>query len=111
MGTFHFLDGERVKIFYRGNLKTCPGNGIAKECKNNGGTRLDLAKHMKKVWEQIGFSPTLFELPEAADEDTGEGDKNIFQKENFKQPIAKPQLIESDINMITGFEVRNIPSS
>ena len=60
MGTFHFLDGERVKIFYRGNLKTCPGNGIAKECKNNGGTKVDLAKLMKKVWEQIGFSPTVF---------------------------------------------------
>ena len=121
MGTFHFLDGERVKIFYRGNLKTCgfchktadlcPGNGIAKDCKSNGGTKIDLAKHMRNVWEQIGFSPSLFELPETADEDTGDGDKNISQKDSFEQPISKPQLTDSDINKITGFEVRNIPAS
>ena len=23
MGTFHFIDGELVKVFYRGNQKTC----------------------------------------------------------------------------------------
>ena len=41
MGTYHFLDGAKIKIFYRGNIRTCgrchsssyycPGKGIAKD--------------------------------------------------------------------------------
>ena len=49
MGTFHFLDGVRVRNFYRGNTKTCarchevssscPGGGYARDCHTNGGRR------------------------------------------------------------------------
>ena len=48
MGTYHFLDGARVRIFYRGNEKTCgrchntasrgcKGAGIARDCEEQGG--------------------------------------------------------------------------
>ena len=47
MGTYHYLDGERIRVFYRGNYKTCgrchkcstvcPGVGIAKVCQEFGG--------------------------------------------------------------------------
>ena len=46
MGTYHFLDGAKVRVFYRGNEQTCglchqgqascPGGGISKECENAG---------------------------------------------------------------------------
>ena len=47
MGTYHYLDGERVRVYYRGNTKTCVrchqgaqqcrGGGIARECQTEGG--------------------------------------------------------------------------
>ena len=121
MGTFHFLDGERVKIFYRGNMKTCgycqktadscPGGGLAKDCKENGGQRLDLAKHMKDIWEKIGFLPSQFELPESMDDEDMENDKCIKEGENFNPPIQRPDLKKEDIEKITGFEIRNFPAA
>ena len=47
MGTYHFLDGARIRVSYRGNVQTCgrchqgqsscPGGGISKECDIAGG--------------------------------------------------------------------------
>ena len=72
MGTFHIIDGVRVKIFYNGNRKTCArchqtadvceGDAIASECETNGGKRVPLVEHMKKLWECIDFQPLSFEL-------------------------------------------------
>ena len=70
MGTYHYLDGERVRVYYRGNSKTCGrchltaqqciGGGIARECQTEGGPRKDLIQHMRELWLEIGFSPTNF---------------------------------------------------
>ena len=78
MGTYHYLDGARIRIFYRGNIKTCgrchksahdcPGGAIAKICEENGGGRLSLADHMRKIWSEIGFSPQSFELPDSVND-------------------------------------------
>ena len=121
MGTFHFLDGERVKVFYRGNIKTCgnchktadscEGSGIARECKENGGIHLDLAAHMKALWTKIGFSPSQFELPERVDEDEIVNDRKIKQSEQFRPPVKRPELKNEDVNKISGFEVSNFPAS
>ena len=74
MGTYHYLDGAKVKFFYRGNKRTCgrchndsqncPGNGFAKDCFSNGGTKVSLEDHMRKIWKQVNFSPMTFSLPE-----------------------------------------------
>ena len=94
MGTYPFLDGARVRIFYRGNLKTCGrchqtarsclGSGIARDCEEAGGVRIHLTDYMKTLWTEIGFSPTTFELPEG---DEGEGDKPIVDSSNFQRPV------------------------
>ena len=120
MGTFHFLDGERVKFFYRGNKKTCgychntpekcKGIGTAKKCKENGGSKLDLADHMRNVWKKINFSPTSFLLPESVDEEA-ECDVEIKDAKSFSQPIVKPKVTEEELKNVTGFEVRNFPDS
>ena len=65
MGTYHYLDGERIRVYYRGNTKTCGrchrsgqqcrGGGIARECQAEGGARKDLLEHMREIWQQIGF--------------------------------------------------------
>ena len=78
MGTYHYLDGARVRVFYRGNIKTCgrchksahecPGGALAKICEEKGGVRLSLADHMRKTWSEIGFQPQSFKLPDSVDE-------------------------------------------
>ena len=85
----------------------CPGGGIAKDCRENGGRRLDQAKHMKELWSRIGFSPTQFELPESMDDEGMENDKSIKQIERFQ----RPELEKEDVDKITGFEIRNVPAS
>ena len=72
MGTFHYLDGSKVRIFYRGNTKTCgrchrssyscPGKGIAKDCQNAGGPKVYLNDHMQRLWSEIGFNPSNLDL-------------------------------------------------
>ena len=72
MGTYHFLDGAKIRVFYRGNVQTCgrchqgqltcPGGGISKECEKAGGKKRFLTDHMKELWAKIDFSPTTFEL-------------------------------------------------
>ena len=66
MGTYHFLDGAKIRVFYRGNTKTCGrchktardclGAGIARECEDQGGVRVHLADHMKHLWAEIDFN-------------------------------------------------------
>ena len=59
MGTFHIIDGSKVRIFYRGNKKTCgrchrvaslcPGEAISRNCAAGGGPMVFLSDHMKEL--------------------------------------------------------------
>ena len=124
MGTYHFLDGARVRVYYRGNTKTCArchevsgsclGGGYAKDCHTNGGKKLDLAEHMRSLWKEIGFSPTTFELPVQADlrdtkNDASEGDTVISEDKSFRRQIERPEMKEDDIQKVIGIQVRNLP--
>ena len=72
MGTFHVIDGARVKVFYQGNKKTCarchqisskcPGGGAARDCENNDGPKIHILDHMRTLWKDIDFTPTSFSL-------------------------------------------------
>ena len=72
MGSFHIIDGVRVKVFFYGNRKTCArchqtenlckGNAIAAVCEANNGPKVTLIDHMKKLWDTIAFVPVNFEL-------------------------------------------------
>ena len=76
MGTYHLIDGCKVRVCYMGNKKTCgrchkmasecPGEAVAKNCALGGGARVLLTERMKQLWAEIGFVPTNFEL-EATD--------------------------------------------
>ena len=128
MGTYHFLDGAKARIFYRGNSKTCarchqvsgscPGGGYAKECQSQGGARVDLAERMRELWNEIGFTPTTFELPAQADlkdnekesdESKLEGDTVISEETSFRRQIERPEMKEDDVKKIIGIQVRNFP--
>jgi hypothetical protein len=123
MGTYHFLDGSRIRVFYRGNEKTCgrchhgqsecPGGGIAKECEKKGGARLLLTDHMRKLWTEINFAPTSFELPEEAEtEEVGEdvtknGDRPI--SDTRVPAVKKPEITAEAKEKLTGLRINNLP--
>ena len=116
MGTYHHLDNTRVRIFYRGNQKTCgrchqaartcPGGGLARECENAGGTRVHLSDHMRKTWEEIGFKPATFTLPES--DDSGESDKPIAEAERFRRKDTTVTVNEDDEERFVGMTIANI---
>ena len=116
MGTYHYLDGARIRIFYRGNEKTCgrchrtsrscPGGGIARGCDQAGGARVHLTDHMKRVWEEIGFAPSSFELPSSDDAD-GENDKPVADAEKFSRPNINAPVTETDKERYIGLNIAN----
>ena len=130
MGTYHFLDGAKVRIFYRGNSKTCArchqvagnclGGGFAKDCQLNGGHKVDLAEHMRFLWNDIGFSPTSFELPAQAENESdqnevsnnrNEGDSVISEAATFQRHLSRPQMTGDDIKKVVGIQIRNLPAA
>ena len=97
---------------------SCLGGGYAKDCQAQGGLKVDLAAHMKSLWQEINFTPTTFELPVEADqtdiekETSGskfEGDFVISEDPNFRRQIDRPEMKEEDIKKVIGLQVRNLP--
>ena len=123
MGTFHILDGGKVKIFYRGNKSTCgwchadsskcPGGAKAKTCKENGTAQVQLVDHMTTLWSQVGFDPQSFYIPEVQYDDMASldnlgGDRKVLQTEHFpRQQFDRSNVSESD--KYTTLRIRNFP--
>ena len=117
MGTYHFLDGARVRIFYRGNEKTCgrcheparscPGKGMARDCDSAGGPRVNLADHMRKLWGQIGFQPASFTLP-TGDDTSDQNDKPIAEKSRFHRNENPKVFTEDVMEKFVGMTIANI---
>ena len=117
MGTYHFIDGAKIRIFYRGNEKscgrcheqarTCPGRGIARDCDKAGGPRVSLSEHMQRLWADIGFEPTTFALP-TGDEESGEMDIPISEKERFSRVENTQAMPEGLQERFSGIRIANI---
>ena len=117
MGTYHFLDGAKVRIFYRGNERTCgrchgnssncKGGGIAKERESAGGTRIPIHQHMKKLWKEINFTPASFELPGDVSEIL-ENDVEIATSQNFPRQDKVAKVSEKDMERYVGLSIANI---
>lgn len=79
LGSFHIFDGSRVSIMYSGQRRTCgrchqtsrdcPGGGLAKNCYEKNGPKVDLIDHMKSHWNSIGYEPASFNIDDANNED------------------------------------------
>ena len=116
MGTYHIIDGERVKVFYRGNKKTCarchrfgehcPGGGSAQDCEEAGGPKVSLASHMKELWGKLKFVPSNFELVAEMIEDN---DVPICDRANFPPLVDKNYQSDTDPNKLTGLSINNFP--
>ena len=128
MGTYHIIDGSKVRVFYRGNRKTCgrchknsdncPGQSIAKDCEAKGGVRIHLSEHMKNLWNILDFTPTNFELEEEDNTEIQQanGVKNSLSKSSVNIVESFPPLLVTepsarDIEQCNGIIIRNFPLS
>ena len=120
MGTFHIIDGARVKIFFNGNRKTCArchltsdqckGEAQASNCEELGGIRLSLLEHMKRLWETVNFQPIQFKF-DVDDEMVNNlgGDVQISEKSSFSPGVKRPDSTEEDVEKYTGVVINNFP--
>ena len=124
MGTFHLIDGSKVRVFYRGNRKTCgrchklasecPGEAIARNCEAGGGARVYLSDHMKKLWEAIGFVPTSFELEQSdkSEDDVHQAEKDaIIPEKQFPAKTPHQEPSHRDIDLSDGIIIKNFPDN
>ena len=124
MGTYHLIDGCKVRVFYRGNKKTCgrchkqanecPGNAIARNCSIGGGSHVFLSDHMKKLWGEIGFTPVSFELDETdkTEDDIQQAIKDApIDTVKFPTPVFSQKPNERDVEHFDGITVKNFPST
>ena len=123
MGTYHIIDGSKVRVFYRGNSKTCghchkvasscPGEAVARNCKAGGGIQVFLSDHMKEVWSEVGFVPMTFELDEddKTEDDVQQAVIDAPVLTNIKLPttLERPEPESRDIEHFNGISVKNFP--
>ena len=123
MGNYHLIDGNKVRVFYRGNGKTCarchklarecPGGALAKNCNIAGGNRVLLSEHMKKLWSIVGFTPVSFELDddEKMEDDIKQAEKDapVKEVERFPSNMLTQEPTERDVEKFDGVTIRNIP--
>ena len=121
MGTY--TDDSKVRVFYRGNTKTCgrchkvalscPGEAVARNCAAGGGTKIFLSDHMKEVWREVGFVPMTFVLDEddKTEDDIQQAVKDAPVLSNIKLPatIERPEPESKDIEHLNGISVKNFP--
>ena len=115
MGTFHIIDGNRVKVFYPGNRKTCgrchqtsdicKGEAIARECEKNGGIRVELTSHMRLLWRKVDFQPSEFNL----ETENSTADVHIDERRAFSPLITRPTLTEEQLQKMNGLSIKNFP--
>ena len=107
IGTYHFLDGQKVNIRYQGQsqtcarcyetARTCKGKGLAKKCEEQNGIKMDFSKYILKLWEEIGYNPKNPGAIESLD-DNHEKDPeyNIVEQEGgVFTPISKVVAVDT----------------
>ena len=103
MGSYHIIDGEKVSVKYRGQIRTerdCSGKAVARDCQED---RVLLSTHMGKHWQEIGFTPANTSTAMEPEEDL-EIDVQIGRDKIKKLIQTGPDLTQrySSI-MISGF--------
>ena len=103
IGSYHIIDGERVSIRYRGQVKTCnkchcletecSGKGLARDCTS---AKVLLSEHMKKYWDMIEFKPANAKMNEVDLEESAETLQAITANDRSQPPPAPVTDIEPD---------------
>ena len=114
MGTYHVIDGHKVTVRYPGQLQTCarchetpqncPGRGMARRCEAAGGTKVDLADYLLKLWAKVGYIPKGDSLSGDVDVDHEE----VVPEEQLPESFT-PVKNNSDPSMFKGVCIKSFP--
>ena len=110
LGTYHVIDGQRVTAKYPGQQQTCarcfgtpvtcPGNGVAKKCEQEGGEKMNFSDYIFQLWQTIGYEPSQVELN--ADIDTEHSNQEF-------QQFTPVKTTSQDSSKFTGIRVSSFP--
>ena len=75
------------------------------------GRKVDLADRMRFFWQEIGFTPATFQLPnpEGSEGSKLEGDTGVSEDTSFRRQIDRPEMKDQDIKKVIGKQIRNFP--
>ena len=109
VGSYHYIDGQKVSLRYQGQQQTCgrchetsqkcKGKGIAKRCESEGGIRIEFADHILALWERIGYAPPSGEVTIEVGEDQVEEVVDSFS----------PAKVNRDEDRYAGVTIRQLP--
>lgn len=115
IGSYHFIDGQKVTLRYPGQQQTCArchqtpqcckGKGLARRCDAEGGVKIEFTDYILDLWKKIGYSPQNLEVSDLLGEhETDDGP--VLQQDggNFT-----PSKAPSDAEKFTGVSLKQFP--
>ena len=113
LGSYHVLDGQKVSLRYPGQQQTCArclepaskcrGNGIARKCEVEGGVKVDFSDYILKLWETIGYSPSV----KPSQNVDAEHESDLVDQQDGG--IFTPVKAQTDSKKFTGISIKGIP--
>ena len=114
LGTYHIIDGEKVTIKYRGQIKTCakchqsqlncPGKGLARDCSAE---RILLSDHMRTHWSDINYKPNTVEMNEV-DITTDDELEKVSAPETTKPNVSFKEPDPDILDKCTGVAIPGV---
>ena len=110
IGSFHFLDGQKITLRYSGQQQTCgrchevphkcKGKGVAKRCEAEGGEKVEFTDYILALWKRIGYAPTKSDSESVAE--TEDSDETVTSFTPVKIPTC-------DLDKYAGVSIRQLP--
>ena len=92
IGSYHFLDGQKVTLIYPGQQQTCArclqtsseckGKGVARKCESEGGLKSDFISYIINLWHRIGYTPPDGEVSAPYDDEESQ-DKSRLEEHSL----------------------------
>ena len=104
IGSYHYLDGQKVTLRYAGQKQTCgrchedspncPGRGVARECEQKGGSKVAFSQYVIDLWNKIGYSPPV----DTSDIDSAD--------EQIVEEFTPVKVLPTDDSIYAGISIR-----
>ena len=112
IGSYHFLDGQKISLRYAGQQQTCgrchevphkcKGNGVARRCEAEGGKRVEFADYILALWGRIGYSPSNVDSEAITENEEEKAENTVTSFTPVKVPTC-------DENKYSGVVIRQLP--
>ena len=109
IGSFHFLDGQKISLRYSGQHQTCgrchevplkcKGKGVARRCEAEGGDKVEFADYILALWKRIGYVPTKTDSDTVAE----------VEESDVATTFTPTKIPPSDVEKFAGVSIRQLP--